>query len=352
MASDTRQGFTKAMTNDNLGANKHGPHTTAVSTGRRDHRDDRGASNSAKTSSEKRPRSNASAQTGGRSGAASRPVETDGCKTRNGGDPVLIADGGRDRECPECEKLLVYHGECAGCGWEADEPELTTDGGHDRDRYIQNQDPGSRLREAIKQIGIAREQISDIQGHSLQPHEDDPALAEAEIHLRGVADKLEEADIDHRADEDELITDGGTKYFGGPESKTSRSLRIAIGAKYGRDLRERVDSVGNTAAAVRFRRPLLEEIAEDVLDEEHDIADLSVRELRARIATALDREEPAGHFNWLHLRDLYETVVDPDDVTDPEQVEAEILAGSGQASRTIAGPGDDSGQRVNWRRQQ
>jgi hypothetical protein len=406
-----------------------------------------------------------------------------------------LTDGGRERECPECEKLLVYRGECAGCDWEADEAELATDGGHDRDRYIQEKDPETRLREAINQISIVREEISDVHGH---PHEDDPALAEAEIRIRGVADKLEEADLEHRADEDDLITDGGSKlitdggskyvnetgegyqgisvvshrscrfaigsiravnwsvgetvfaigvadravaltkdpspdhlcecrivdtsegikislgreimdylgipdggdiriydrepgglyaapaaddpfveqdaseieeistdskqekqaedsatgYFGGAESKTSRSLRIAIGAKYGRDLRERVDSIGNTAAAVRFRRPLLEEIGEDVLDEGDNVGDLGVEEIRARIAEALGREEPAGHFNWLHLRDLYEAVVDPEDVTDPEHLDIEDAPGDGQGgtSRTTAGPGDDSGQVINWGR--
>jgi hypothetical protein len=172
---------------------------------------------------------------------------------------VLITDGGRNRECPECETLLVHRGECAGCGWAADDPERTTD--------------------------------------------------------------------------------GDTEYFGGPESKTSRALRIAIGATYGHDLRERVNSTGNTPAAVRFRRPLLEEIAEDVLEEE-TASELRVRELRARIASALDRAEPAGQFNWLHLRDIYETVVDPEDGTDPEEVAVEDRGGPAQASGTIVGPGD------------
>jgi hypothetical protein len=198
------------------------------------------------------------------------------------------------------------------------------------------QSPASRLREAIKQIGIVREAISDVHGH---PHEDDPALAEAEINLRGVADILEEADIKHQAAEDDLITDGGTEYFSGPESKTSRSLRITIGARYGRDLRERVDSIGNSAVAVAFRRPLLEEIAKDVLDDAN-FEDLSVKQLRAMVAQALDREPPAGHFTWLHLRDIYETVVDPEEITNPEEVASEDLGEPAQVSGTVVSPGD------------
>jgi hypothetical protein len=269
-------------------------------------------------------------------------------------NPTLVTDGGNDRRCPNCERLLIYNGECAGCDWTADEDDVATDGGHDRDRYIQ--DPASRLREAIKQIGIVREAISDVHGH---PHEDDPALAEAEINLRGVADILEEADIERQhdadaqmADEDDLISDGGTEYFSGPESKTSRSLRIAIGARYGRDLRERVDSIGNSAAAVAFRRPLLEEIATDVLDDVN-VEDPSVTQLRAMVARALDREPPAGHFTWLHLRDIYETVVDHDDPPAPEQLEGDQEPEqSEQLSRTIAGPGDGGCHDNNWRRGQ
>jgi hypothetical protein len=244
------------MKNDNLGGNKPKPLTTRVSPGRHD--DDRDVT-SRDHSGQKRPRSNASEQTGGRSLPAPSPVETGGRKTRTADDPVLVTDGGRNQECPECEKILVYRGECAGCGWAADEPELTVD--------------------------------SD------------------------------------------------TEYFGGGESKTSRALRIAIGATYGRDIRERVNSVGNTAAPVRFRRPLLEEIAEDVLEEEN-LSELGVRELRARIASALDRAEPAPRFNWLHLRDIYETIVDPEDGTDPEKTAVEDRGGPARASGTTVGPGD------------
>jgi hypothetical protein len=49
-----------------------------------------------------------------------------------GDETEPITDGGRDRECSECERLLIYRGECAGCGWiegEAAEEQPVTDGG-------------------------------------------------------------------------------------------------------------------------------------------------------------------------------------------------------------------------------
>ncbi len=230
-----------SMTNENLGGNKPKPLTTSVSTGRRD--DDRGIT-SQDHSRQKRPRSNASEPTGGRSAPASRPVELGGCKTRAADDPVLITDGGRDRECPECETLLVYRGKCAGCGWAADESELATDGGHERERHSQS--PEDRLREAVKQIGIVREQIADVHGH---PHEDDSALARAEILIRGLTHKLDEADRDHDPDPDlddeGLIADGGIalerQHIVIPEDGT---LTVAInGTKHQYDLDEGDDVV-------------------------------------------------------------------------------------------------------------
>jgi hypothetical protein len=141
------------------------------------------------------------------------------------------------------------------------------------------------------------------------------------------------------ANDAEPTTDGDTEYFGGAENTTSRALRIAIGATYGHDLRERVDSVGDTPAATRFRRPLPKKLAEDILEEEA-VSELRDWELRGRIASELDRAEPAGQFNWLHLRDIYETVVNPEDVTDLEEVAVEDRGGPAQLSRTIVGPGD------------
>jgi hypothetical protein len=100
-----------------------------------------------------------------------------------------------------------------------------------------------------------------------------------------------------------------------------------------------VDSVGDTPAATRFRRPLPKKLAEDILEEEA-VSELRDWELRGRIASELDRAEPAGQFNWLHLRDIYETVVNPEDVTDLEEVAVEDRGGPAQLSRTIVGPGD------------
>ncbi len=159
------------------------------------------------------------------------------------------------------------------------------------------------------------------------------------------------SDCSRAVDDLHLITDGGTEYFGGPESKSARQLRVAIGAAYGRDLRERVDSIGNSPAAVAFRRPLLEEIAADVLD---DVAvdEVGVQELRTMVARALDREPPAGHFTWLHLRDIYETVVDPEPVADPEQLDIEQEESPARTERTIAGPSDDGCHDINWGREQ
>lgn len=31
--------------------------------------------------------------------------------------------GARSGRCPECDRLLMYRGECAGCGYEAEEGE-------------------------------------------------------------------------------------------------------------------------------------------------------------------------------------------------------------------------------------
>lgn len=161
---------------------------------------------------------------------------------------------------------------------------------------------------------------------------------------------------------DELLADGGTEYFAGPEARTARQLRVVIGATYGRDLRERVDNTGNSAAAVAFRRPLLEEIASDILD---DVAvkDLSVKQLRAMVARALDHEPPAGHFTWLILRDIYEAVVKPGDLTGLEELDLEYDADVAKSnnSTTAAHPADDTDQTtpeesiidaINWRRLQ
>lgn len=58
--------------------------------------------------------------------------------------------------------------------------------------------PSSRLREAVKQVEIVREKVSEEQP------EQDSTLAEAEALLRGVADHLDDVEEDLQ-----LIPDGG-----------------------------------------------------------------------------------------------------------------------------------------------
>jgi hypothetical protein len=324
------------MRHENLGGNKPKPLTTRESTGRRGRRDDRGASNSATTSSEKRPRSNASAQTGGRSGPRSRPVETRGLETPNADGPELIADGGHPRERAVCRE--------DDCKWTAEGPPWEV-----------QPEIVDHARETSHEIGVSV--IDTDPGDDGGDHA--PVMTDGGRDRDGRCPNCERllvyngecAGCDWTADEHELATDGGAKYHRGPEAKSARQLRIAIGAKYGRDLRERVDSIGNSPAAVAFRRPLLEEIAADVLDDA-TVEDLSVKQLRAMVARALDHEPPAGHFTWLHLRDIYETIVDPEDITDYEQLDVDDESdGPDQRSRTIAGPGDDGCHDVNWGRE-
>jgi hypothetical protein len=86
------------MRKQNPGAKKNTPHSQVVSGNR--HIDGDQPTVSAIESSKKRSRSNASGQTGGRSGGTSRPVETDVSKTRNPAGPALITDGGLRADPP------------------------------------------------------------------------------------------------------------------------------------------------------------------------------------------------------------------------------------------------------------
>ena len=54
-------------------------------------------------------------------------------RNKNTANETAVQPGraGRDRyhKCPECRRLLLYRGECVGCGHEVEEAELVTDGG-------------------------------------------------------------------------------------------------------------------------------------------------------------------------------------------------------------------------------
>jgi hypothetical protein len=94
----------------------------------------------------------------------------------------------KKRRCPECDCLTVWRGECNHCGHSLeDDPEIATDGGIEPNTRTQS--PASRLREAIKQIRIVREdrflQVGD-------RHHHDEMLEKIELELRGLAESYEE----------------------------------------------------------------------------------------------------------------------------------------------------------------
>lgn len=97
------------------------------------------------------------------------------------------------------------------------------------------------------------------------------------------------------------------------EAMSAGDLRIVIGAELGRDLRERVDSVGNSRAAVSFRKATLVSIAHRIPNRRGDarpISDMTCDQLRAFIAKNLDLDPPpdGSHFTWVHLKAIYQEV--------------------------------------------
>jgi len=82
-------------------------------------------------------------------------------------------------------------------------PDPMADGGHTRS-------PAGRLREAVKQVTIARKDLRREKGLGSGPPDQDSALAKAEYLLRGVADSLKQGDGDDPDDVDpSVLADGG-----------------------------------------------------------------------------------------------------------------------------------------------
>lgn len=97
------------------------------------------------------------------------------------------------------------------------------------------------------------------------------------------------------------------------EAMSAGDLRIEIGRELNRDLHERVNSVGNSRAAVRFRKATLVSIAHRIPNRRGDaqnISDKTTDELREFIALNLDLEAPptGSHLTWIHLKAIYEEV--------------------------------------------
>lgn len=99
------------------------------------------------------------------------------------------------------------------------------------------------------------------------------------------------------------------------EATSAGDLRIAIGDALGRDIAERVDSVGDSRAAVKFRKEMLQSIAHRIPNRRGDarnISDMTTAELRTFIARNLDLDPPPehSHFSWLHLKAIYREVAE------------------------------------------
>jgi len=95
------------------------------------------------------------------------------------------------------------------------------------------------------------------------------------------------------------------------ESVSAGDLRVRIGDLVGADIRERVNTVGNSRAAVSFRRPTLLQIAIRIpvrTGDLRDPRDLTTSELRTYIARNTGVEPPASssHFQWIHLKAIYQ----------------------------------------------
>lgn len=100
------------------------------------------------------------------------------------------------------------------------------------------------------------------------------------------------------------------------ETMSAGDLRVVVAALVGHDVQDRVDSIGNSRAAVMYRKDVLVSIAHRVPNRTGDarpISRMTCDQLREFIARNVDCEPPppGQHFTWVHLKALYQELGGP-----------------------------------------